>query len=49
MKACEEYIFVILILILEQQLEIASRLIGGGLNTRIYMVELGGLTPMIRR
>ena len=25
-----------------QQLEIASRLIGGGLNTRIYMVELGG-------
>ena len=27
---------------LGQQLEIASRLIGGGLNTRIYMVELGG-------
>ena len=25
-----------------QQLEIAGRLIGGGLNTRIYMVELGG-------
>ena len=27
---------------LGQQLEIASRLIAGGLNTRIYMVELGG-------
>ena len=27
---------------ISQQLEIASRLIGGGLNTRIYMVELGG-------
>ena len=27
---------------LGQQLEIASRLIAGGLNTRIYLVELGG-------